>query len=72
MDDFLFRTPKQRAHKTSELFSEKKISWQKKSNQLPGKKKNIPNKAKNIAPSLAHKKEEDDKTISQMERIVQD
>ena len=39
MDDFLFRTPKQRAHKTSELFSEKKISWQKKSNQLPGKKK---------------------------------
>ena len=73
MDDFLLRTPKQRAHKKSELFSGKKISWKKKSNQLTAKKKkNIPNKAKNIAPSLAHKKEEDDKTISQMERIVQD
>ena len=34
------------------------------------KKKNIPSKANNIAPSLAHKKEEDDKTISEMERIV--
>ena len=72
MDDFLFRTPKQRAHKKSELVSGKKISWKKKSNQLTAKKKNIPNKAKNIAPSLAHKKEEDDKTISPMERIAQD
>ena len=51
----------------------KKISWQKNSNQLPGKKKRTsPVKQKNIAPSLAHKKEEDDKTISQIERIVQD
>ena len=36
------------------------------------KKRTCPVKQKNIAPSLAHKKEEDDKTISQMERIVQD
>ena len=42
-------------------------------NQLPQKKKRTsPVKQKNIAPSLAHKKEEDDKTISQIERIVQD
>ena len=70
---FLFRTPKQRANKASELVSEK-ILLEKELQSTPAKKKKrtSPVKQKNIAPSLAHKKEEDDKTISQMERIVQD
>ena len=74
MDDFLFRTPKQRANKASELLSEKKNRIEKELQSIPAKKKkkNIPSIAKNIAPSLAHKKEEDDKTISPMERIAQD
>jgi len=34
------------------------------------RRRTSPVNQKNIAPSLAHKKEEDDKTISEMERIV--
>ena len=63
---------KQRANKTSELVSEEKSPGKRIPINSPGKKRTSPVKQKNIAPSLAHKKEEDDKTISQIERIVQD
>ena len=70
----MFRTPKQRANKTSELVSEKNSPGKRTPINSPQKKKKraSPVKQKNIAPSLARTKEEDDKTIPQMERIVQD
>ena len=60
-DDFLFSTPKQPTNiRIGFEFRKKKKSYYKNSNQLRAKKKkkNIPSKAKNIAPSLAHKKKD--------------
>ena len=75
MDDFFVQNSQTMSQQSIRIGSRKKFSWQK-FQSTPRKKKKrrrtSPVNQKNIAPSLSHKKEEDDKTIPQIERIIQD
>ena len=72
MDDFFVQNSQTTSQQSIRIGFRKNSPGKRTPINSPVKKKNMPSKAKNIAPSLAHKKEEDDKTISQIERIVQD